>query len=127
MTRRAFPRPESIAPRHHGWTRVADAPITASLRSSASPLVGILFLSLTVAIPHAGSCCAALLPLLPPGLDREMYFVTSSGFFLSGVFPLLCNRVSPLYFPRHFPDYEEDRVAEPVQFIGSYLLLVSGG
>ena len=27
---------------------------------------GILFLSLTVAIPHAGSFCAALL-LLPPG------------------------------------------------------------
>jgi hypothetical protein len=69
MTRRAFPWSESIAPRHHGWTRVADAPITASVRSCASPPVGILFLSLTVAIPHAGSCS------FPPGLDREMYFV----------------------------------------------------
>jgi len=52
---------------------------------------------------------------------------TSSEFFWSGVFPLLCNRVSPLYVQRHFPNYEEDRVREPVQFIGSYLLLVSGG
>jgi hypothetical protein len=124
MTRRAFPWPESIAPRHHGWTRVADAPITASLRSCAPPPVGILFLSLTVAIPHAGSCCAALLLLLPRALIARC---TSSGFFWSGVFPLLCNRVSPLYVQRHFPDYEEDRVTEPVQFIGSYLLLVSGG
>ena len=112
------------APRHHGWTRVADAPITASLRSCASPPVGILFLSLTVAIPHAGSCCAALLQLLPPGLDREMYFVW---VLLEQGLSLLCNRVSPLYVQRHLPDYEEDRVTGLVQFIGSYLLLVSGG
>jgi hypothetical protein len=39
MTRRAFSRSESIAPRHHGCTRVADAPITASLRSCAFPPV----------------------------------------------------------------------------------------
>ena len=65
---------ESIAPRHHGWTRVADAPITASLRGCAFRPVtgsGILFFSLplTGRDAPAGTYCTLLLSLLPfPGV-----------------------------------------------------------
>jgi hypothetical protein len=76
---------------------VPPPPVTSS---------GILLLSHTVAIPSSGSCCAALLLLLPPGLDRED--VLGLGSSQVGLFPLLCNRVSPLYVQSkaNFPDYE---------------------
>lgn len=80
---------ESIAPRHHGWTRVADAPITASSRGCAFRPVtgsGILF------SPSHGSRrpCWDLLHVTPPacflsgGLIARTYFVWK--FFSSGVF-----------------------------------------
>lgn len=87
--RRAFH--ESIAPRHHGWTRVADAPITASLR-------GCAFRPVTTVVPvffffpshgwrrpcwgslHATSSAC----FLSGGLIARTYFVWK--FFSSGVF-----------------------------------------
>ena len=64
---------ESIAPRHHGRTRVADAPITASLWGCASPPVissGFLFLS-HGRDPRAETCYTILLLLPSRGLDRK--------------------------------------------------------
>ncbi len=72
---------ESIAPRHHGCTRVADAPITASLRGCASRPVtspGILFLSIS---QWRRPCWDVLHGPSSPGVDRED--VLSFGFFSS--------------------------------------------
>lgn len=82
---------ESIAPRHHGWTRVADAPITASLRGCAfrpvtSPGILFLFLSLSrVATPLLGLVARYFFCLLPlRGFDREDVLrleILLAGFF----------------------------------------------
>jgi hypothetical protein len=89
---------ESIAPRHHGWTRVADAPITASLQGCAFRPVtssGILFvLPSRVATPLLGHVARYFFCLLPlRGFDREG--VLRLEILLERGFSPLCNRVSP--------------------------------
>ena len=89
---------ESIAPRHHGWTRVADAPITASLRGCAfRPVTGsgiLLLLPSRVATPLLGLVARCFLCLLPlREFDREG--VLRLEILLERGFSPLCNRVSP--------------------------------
>ena len=92
---------ELIAPRHHGLTRVADAPITASFRGCAfrpvtrSGILFFLFLFLSrVVTPLLRLVARYFFCLLPlRGFDRED--VLRLEILLERGFSPLCNRVSP--------------------------------